>query len=144
MGSGQGALSQTVLCLLQRMLQLTAAQKASISALRTAYITKVSLLAKQRRQLLWMLQQMPAVKAGHSQLEATRNAEENIAQKLQGLVTTENKLFVELSSSVGHGVSPASIRQSGNHLVVRSECHILFTYMSHRSGKNFLCSLHQL
>ena len=77
------------------------------------YITKATRLAKQRRQLLQQLQQMPTVKLDGSQYEATRNAEEDILQKLEGLVTQENMLYVELLGNVGHGVSHVMCLQSG-------------------------------
>lgn len=92
------------LCVLQHMLQLTDTQKATLCALRRAYITHVTGVARQRQQLLQQLQHIPAVKLDHAELEATCDTEEAIMHKLQNCVIQENYWYLDLLGHVGHEV----------------------------------------
>lgn len=96
---------QNMLCDVQRMLQVTDAQKAASRIALRQYLSTVKNIAKQRKLLLQQMQDMPDVGLDCSHFVASSAKEEDLLRKLHACTLQANAAFVWLQGITGHQVN---------------------------------------
>lgn len=86
-------------------MQFTQSQKDALFRLRRNYLTQLSVIGRQRRQLLQQLRNVSGgVGAGRAQPVPSCFSVDGIIQQLQGLLTQEQTAFLKFLRVAGHEV----------------------------------------